>query len=91
MFSFVVERAAKSFASCSKFFEILEPCPHAVIPGVGCGVKLAVCFGHRVSSVGGKIVPEVFEVDAFPALDQRQGRFSADVFCVRKSFALLFG
>ena len=42
IFSFVVESAAKSFASCSKFLKYSKSYPHAVIPGVGRCVKLAV-------------------------------------------------
>ena len=32
-----------------------------------------------MGSIGGEIVPEVFKKGAFPALDQRQGRFAVEV------------
>jgi hypothetical protein len=79
MSSLVAEKPAKSLASCSKFLEELEAGPHTVISRICRGVEPAIRLGDRLGFVGRKIVPEMFEVEAFPPLDQREGRFSMEV------------
>jgi hypothetical protein len=59
--------------------EVLEPGSHAVVASVGGGVQTAIVLRRRFGSISRKIVPEVLEVDAFAALDERQRYFPVKV------------
>jgi hypothetical protein len=50
--------------------------PHIEEPVISARAKLR---SWRAHSIGGKIVPEMFEVDALTAGDQRQRRFAEEV------------
>jgi hypothetical protein len=59
--------------------ERLEPRPHAAGLGIGGRVEPAIRLGDGMGRIGREVVPEMLEIDALAALDQREGCLSVEV------------
>src|SRR5437016_11431287 len=59
--------------------EDFETCTHRAGLRIRSGIKLPVRFQHRVLRVGGKIIPEMLEVDPFTSGNQLERRFAIEV------------
>src|SRR6202040_2764997 len=56
--------------------KVLEAGAHAAPPGICFRVNPAVPLRHRMRRVGGEIVPEMLEVDAFATMYKRERRLT---------------
>src|ERR1700676_3658987 len=60
-------------------FKVLEAGTHTTPPGIGFDVNPAVALRYRMGRVGGEIVPEMFKVDAFAAVNERERSLAVKV------------
>src|SRR6266481_3534602 len=74
------------FGELSEVFGVLfevaedfETCAHCAGLRIRADIELSIRFGHRVPWVGGKIIPEMLEVDPFTSGNQLERRFAVEV------------
>src|SRR5882762_11294544 len=59
--------------------EVLEAGPHGSGLCVRPGVEPPIGLGHGALSIGGEVVPEMFQVRALAALDERQRHVAVEM------------